>query len=118
MGGGKSSSETNQTTNQYDQRVAVGGDGVAIGAGAVVDATTPEAWAALDDLIGETGDIAAGAWNFGKLSQDLIADNTAKVLEFIETRSQSEETTLAEKAMKIALPIAMAAVAVSAFKKG
>lgn len=116
MGGGKSSSSTTQTTNQYDQRVAVGGDGVAIGAGAIVDATTPEAWAALDDLVEGAGDVATGAWNFGKLSLDLINDNTAKVLEFIETRTQSEETTLAEKAMKIALPVALAAVAVKAIR--
>lgn len=87
--------------------------------------TSPEAFEAAEKLIGTTGELGAGAitgaltfaTDIGEAAIDLIGENTAKVLAFMDERSQTEAQTLAEQALKLALPVAIVALGVYAFTR-
>lgn len=105
--GGKSSSSSTTSTQQYDQRVGATDGGVAIGAHAQldVDMTSPEAW-----------EFGAKALDFGQEALDIVNEGQQRVLEYVQELRQSEETTLARQALKLALPVAVIAVAVAGLR--
>lgn len=122
FGSGGTSSVSTTTTQQYDQRVAADGSGIAVGQGASlsIDATTPEAWRAANDLITESGFIADKSFQFagdvGRASLDMVRASEASVLDFLNSRTQSEGATLAQDALKFLVPIAIAAIVVAGLK--
>lgn len=122
--GSKSSSSSSTQTHQYDNRVAADGEGIAIGAYATVDATTPEAWEfgakALDftekgftELVDLTGTVVGGAFS----AIDSANKKVDSAFEFAKQQSQSEEANSLDTLIKVGLPIAAGAYVLSKVMK-
>lgn len=122
MVGGKSSSNSTSNANQTDNRVGADGGSIAIGSNANVDFIDPGAFEfgevalrgafeTAQELIGTTGNIASD-------SLSLVEKTQRQMIGFAESRTQSEETNLAQQALKIALPVAVMAVVVAGLRKG
>ncbi|MGF1609737.1 MAG: hypothetical protein ACFCUQ_10100 [Kiloniellales bacterium] len=121
--GSKSSSKT--SSKQEDNRVGAEGEtAIAIGKGAKVDFTTPEAWEfggkALDfaeggfaDLVDLAGQIVGGSFEVVKGSDAKVTE----ALEFARQSSQSEAGNNLETIVKVALPIAAGAWVISRIAK-
>lgn len=114
--GSKSSSSSSTSTEQRDERVAATDQAVAIGADADVNVelTSPEGLEAFIEVVGEAG---AAAFEFAQSAQEEASAQTVTALELVKEAAESEARGLAADALKLAVPVAIGAVAITALRK-
>jgi len=119
-GGSSSSSSSSTTTEQYDQRVAADGYGIAVGSGADVQVNYQDP-DSVQDLIEVFGSLGESVLVNGQATIErafgLVESNTAKVVDLYEKRTQTEATTIAQDALKVGVPIVIAGLIVWGVKK-